>query len=525
VADVMPSQLANAVLSKFYDVLISGDESVPPSEDNFFSWCTPGIPVEPGDFDFLTQGFTGVVKKEQADILTGPVAEGTTPEPLPPAELERLRAQDTARLYMQAEAFARLVDFVPDVSKLNNEQFARLAVLNNEGTLSEIYARVLRMSQVVHTELDDATKANVARLQGLLVKKITETDVITQQPIEREVESDLVTAYKAMQFLYEDAVLQYNARRIDAMTGADAKAVNFFAMNANVLRNRVNTAKADWMTRGHRGEYEKIAAYISQVMERDLTVLKQEYKDAFERARLTGIASGSDFQYTTLVPGNFAKSNGWTAFSFSSSDFQSRSASSYQNKKWNVSGGASYLGIFGGRASHSESSSHQEYTGTVSTDQFALSFEICQVPIVRPWFMASFLSSKTWRFDVNSPDVAGDLLSNGKSPPDGLMPGYPTSIIFVRNLKMSLGHSESLLNYVKDQQSSSTGAGGYVSFGPFFLGGSGGNMSSGGQSTRDYGYHVDEQGISSPGMSIAGFKVHTLDERAPDPLSTVTAWV
>ena len=54
-ADVMPSQLANAVLSKFYDVLISGDESVPPSEDNFFSWCTPGIPVEANDFDFLTQ--------------------------------------------------------------------------------------------------------------------------------------------------------------------------------------------------------------------------------------------------------------------------------------------------------------------------------------------------------------------------------------------------------------------------------------------------------------------------------------
>lgn len=523
-ADVMPSQLANAVLSKFYDVLISGDESVPPSEDNFFSWCTPGIPVEANDFDFLTQGFTGVVRKEQADIVTGPIAEGTTPEPLPPAELERLRAQDTARLYMQAEAFARLVDFVPDVTKFNNEQFARLSVLNNEGTLSEIYARVLRMSQVAQTELPEETRANVERLRGLLVKKVTETDLITQQTVEREVESDLVTAYKAMQFAYEDAVLQYNARRIDAMTAADAKAVNFWAMNANVLRKRVNTAEADWNTRGHRGDYDKINGYITQVMDRDLTVLKQRYRDDFERARLTGIASGSDFQYTTLVPGNFARSNGWTAFNFSSSDFQSRSTTAYQNKKWSVSGGASYLGIFGGRASRSESSSHQEYAGTVSSDQFGLSFEICQVPIVRPWFMASFLDSKTWRFDASSPDIAGEMLSDGKSPPHGLMPAYPTSIVFVRNLKLSIGHSESLYNYVKDQQSSSTGAGGYVSFGPFFLGGSGGNMSAAGQSTRDYGYHVDENGISSPGMSIAGFKCHVLD-KAPKPLDSITSWV
>ena len=523
-ADVMPSQLANAVLSKFYDVLISGDESVPPSEDNFFSWCTPGIPVDVADFDFLTQGFTGVVRKEQADILTAPGAEGTPPEPLPPAELERLRAQDTARLYMQAEAFARLVDFVPDVTKFNNVQFARLSVLNNEGTLSEIYARVLRMSQVAETKLSDEEKATVERLRGLLVKKVTETDLITQQSVEREVESDLVTAYKAMQFAYEDAVLQYNARRIDAMTAADAKAVNFFAMNANVLRNRVTSAEADWNTRGHRGDYDKINAYIAQVMGRDLTVLKQRYRDDFERARLTGIASGSDFQYTTLVPGNFAKSNGWTAFSFSSSDFQSRSSSSYQNKKWSVSGGGSYFGIFGGRASRSESSAHQEYSGTVSSDNFSLGFEICQVPIVRPWFMASFLASKTWRFDVNSPDVAGEVLSDGKSPPHGLMPAYPTSIVFVRNLRMSIGHNESFYNYVNDQKNASTGGGGYLSFGPLFLGGSGGNMSAAGQSTRDYGYHVDENGISSPGMSIAGFKCHTFG-KAPDPLDSITAWV
>ncbi len=54
--DVLPSQLMNSVMGKLYDILTNGDETVPQSEDNFFSWATPGIPVEPEDFNFLTQG-------------------------------------------------------------------------------------------------------------------------------------------------------------------------------------------------------------------------------------------------------------------------------------------------------------------------------------------------------------------------------------------------------------------------------------------------------------------------------------
>src|ERR671912_627498 len=57
-AEVKPSALANSVMGKLYDVLTGGDETVPKSEDNFFTWCTPGIPVDPLDFEFLKQGLT-----------------------------------------------------------------------------------------------------------------------------------------------------------------------------------------------------------------------------------------------------------------------------------------------------------------------------------------------------------------------------------------------------------------------------------------------------------------------------------
>src|SRR6186997_1605003 len=121
--EVQPSALANSVMSKLYDVLTNGDETVPKSDDNFFSWCTPGIPVEPEDFDFLKQGLTGVVKKKELDVLQPagapagtPPAPGTPGAPAPapapqitPALLESLKAQDASRMYMQAENLARLL--------------------------------------------------------------------------------------------------------------------------------------------------------------------------------------------------------------------------------------------------------------------------------------------------------------------------------------------------------------------------------------------------------------------------------
>ena len=69
-ADVLPSQLVNSVMGKLFDVLTNGDETVPQSEDNFFTWCTPGIPVEREEFDFLSQGLTGVVKKKAIEEIT-----------------------------------------------------------------------------------------------------------------------------------------------------------------------------------------------------------------------------------------------------------------------------------------------------------------------------------------------------------------------------------------------------------------------------------------------------------------------
>src|SRR5689334_22536341 len=183
---VEPSVLANSVMAKLYDVLTNGDDTVPSSTDNFFSWSTPGIPVEASDLEFLTQGLTGIVKKAAVDAMQPTAAAatasagGTAPPPpappLTPEQLQDLMAKDTTRLYMQAENLSRLLDFVPDVAKKTNEQFTRMSVLNNNGTLSDIYDYTLRMSQVMKTDLPADVVDKIAKFRGLLQKVVKKKD-------------------------------------------------------------------------------------------------------------------------------------------------------------------------------------------------------------------------------------------------------------------------------------------------------------------------------------------------------------
>jgi len=184
-----PDVLASAIMGKLYDVLTNGDATVPKSTDNFFSWCTPGIPVTPEDFRFLSQGLSGVVTPQAASTLVsatsaaaGSSASSTSAAGsssgggLTPAQLDQLRASDTNRVYQQAEMLSRILDFVPDLTTITNQQFSSFSVANNEGSLSDRYKFILTMSQVMDQDLDQATKDKIAKFRGLLQTTSQKTD-------------------------------------------------------------------------------------------------------------------------------------------------------------------------------------------------------------------------------------------------------------------------------------------------------------------------------------------------------------
>lgn len=537
---IEPSMLANSIVARIYDVLTSGDDTVPKSEDNFFSWCTPGIPVDSKDFEFLTQGFTGVVKKaaldEMRSVTEGPAGdqageqsgEPKTSQPeLTPELLERLRAQDSARLYMQAENFARLVDFVPDLASLSNNQFARLSVMNNEGTLSDRYEYILRMSQVMQSELPAKTKEKIEKFRKLLTVTKTKINLIDDSVTEVTVPSPMVEMYNEKLKAYEDAALEYNARRIDALAADNSKAVHYWAMNANILRNRVKNAMMDWVNSGYKNDYEQIAAFIDQVMQRDMAMLKQQYRDDLEKARLTGLASGSDFYYTAVVPGNFLNTAGWTNFTFSASDFNR-----YRNSSYNYSqsvtrgGGGGIFGFFGigGSGSSSNSSGQSQTHVSFNSEHFSMGFKIAQVPIVRPWLKTAFLMSKAWRFDQNNPESKGEMVSDGGKPAKGLIPAYPTTLIMIKDLWLSLSKSSGFEDLLRSYESSSASGGGFLSLGPFHLGGSHAQSSGSGRRSSSYHYDSATQTMNVPGAQVIGYKCHIFP-KSPDPLATITNWV
>src|SRR5262249_35766677 len=154
-----------------------------------------------------------------------------------------------------------------------------------------------------------------------------------------------------------------------------------------------------WIGAGYKNQYEEINAFIAQVEQRDLSLLKKNYQDDLEKARLTGIASGSDFFYTALTPAHFATSSGWSQFHFGAGDFSSYSNSTYNASGWEASASAGFFGIgASGGGGHSESKT--QYNSSFNSDHTAMSFEICQVGIVRPWMKTSYLNSHTWRFDA-----------------------------------------------------------------------------------------------------------------------------
>lgn len=510
--NLSPADLMDSVLANVYDVIVNGDgETVPTSEDNFFSWCTPGIPFGQDDLRFLTEGLTGVVKWEPPKKTTN-LDGSVTVEEIPEEELKILRAAKTGKLYAAAENFARCVDFIPDASGINN-QANRMTIKSDEGTLSEIYERVLQFSQVANTELSEDEKAKLTKYRELLQVEREKVDLITDEKIKVLEESPLVKAYYSKQSAWESAAIEYNKLQKKALLGTDPDAIHDFSMNGSILRNRVNYAMNDWITNGYKNEFEGIAARIDQISGKDLTILKQQYKEALAKAKLTGIVSGSDFYFTSLSPASFyLSSQGWTEFNYSRAEFES-----YAKEKETSSSTKGRFGFFifkSGRVNEKE-----ETLSTMDASKFRMSFKICQIPIIRPWFKSSFLNSKSWRFDENNPDTKSDFLSDGNNPParDALMPAYPSAMIFIKDLYIEMGKDSSLFKELHTSTSKGTGLN---LLGLFNL--SGGRSSD--QTEKETEWDEQRGSVTVYGMQCIGFKCHLLP-KSPNPNPNIQNWV
>ncbi len=522
---INPDDLMNGVLGKIYDKLTEGDpDTVEKSPDNHLAWLSVPIPFDESDFDFMTEGFKGVarqpvfsplnsapaspmnIKKAEAE---GPSEKGEAVEAeVLDTEMNKddLMAIDVNRKYLQAENISAMLNYLPDVDGMDA---STINVFSSEGRLSSIYEEVLNHCMVSDYEMDEATKAKVEKFKSKLVTKIFD------DTLEKEIEqpSKMVIRYEEKKLAYDAAVLEYAEAKAASIVGTNEHDIHVMAGGkAKVLQSKKNQALKDWVTSGFKEQYEHIANFISHVEGRHMTSLIDKYKQNFETAQLVA-PSGSQvaFNYTSLIPGSFARSSSWTEFSYSYKDYQSK----YKHKKTKLkaSAGGGFMGWGGkGKASSTTASTKSQVDAT----GFYLKFKICAVQIYRPWFHQSFLTNTSWKFDSNDVNYKDDLLSDGNIPAKGRMPAITTQCIFIKDLKLHYGeHHKEFTSQLKAQSASAKAKS------PF-------GSAKFDASRHNYNYDRKSEDqkneICVDGMQLIGFKCHLLG-KCPNPNPEIEKWV
>ncbi|MFJ9378594.1 hypothetical protein [Streptomyces sp. NPDC101455] len=465
--------LGRTFRDQMYNVLTGGDGSVPPAKSSFITWCMPGLPYQEADFAFAAQG-----------IGTGATA-----------------AEDKL-LLQQAYNFSSLIDFIPDVTSAYSSGRQDGVWRNASGArLSEIYGQILKFSKVVDDQLTDDQKAKLDRFRGLLRVTRTVKDIVTEQEKQVTEDSPMLKAYKACMQAYVTAALSYNNKRIaaQAAVGESGKqAVADWAANAQLYSMQAAAAMDDWTSSGYRNEVEEINAYIDQTTEKSMLLWKRNLERFYEEANTNALGPGQSFYYTTVVPGDFATSNGWTAYSMYHQMVDSHSH--YETTSWSAGGGLNF-GLWSTSAGVTTNS--QDYSENFQVDDFSMSFEMAQVQVVRPWFYPEFLENRGWDLRKGQGWNYDQMPSDGGNPPQGRFIGYPLQALFIRNLTI---HSASLAQALQTHQSS-VSVNASVGWGPFSVKGSYSHSES------DQHFHSENDGatITVPGMQIIGFVNHLLD--------------
>lgn len=498
-------QFINNVLGEMVDRIVNGKSSLPAGEQsklkdgvpfqnaNFFTWCTPGIPVDPTDFAFLKG-------------LRKPIDPAAWKD-LPDAEKTQRRGDDAYALTVAMDNFSVLVDTVPNKSGMVDS----LQVWEPQNRISHIYESALRFAEVADTPASPDAQARIDKIRESLVETVSKTDADTNETFTEERPSKLVMAYNKYAAEYLAALSSY----IDLMakaTDGSAADVQRASMLGPAAYQQVTAAYDAWETQGSRSKYERMVADLAQLEGVSMSLLLKEYQEIFRRSQRTSLLDGSDYNVSRLVPGAFYESAGWTQYSFSSSELQSVDLTKTQKYR----GGATYGLIFGGSGGHAR----ENHNSTTSFDNTTIKFELTQVPIVRAWFREDYLMSTKWRFkagDASGTVNAGDFLSNGDaSNPQGKLFAYPTVVLFARNISLS----KSTYEKVASEASQSTSGKAAFSLGPFAIGGSG----SYNKTEKKLTVKEENDMITVPGMQIIGFRNHILP-KSPNPDPAVTAWI
>lgn len=557
--------LMQSVLGKLYAILTTGSEVAPASTDNFFAWATPGYPVTEKYFEFAYLGTSGQtidpkeLQRAVKDYIEAlqKTRESTNQESLEIdperifAEIkENLQKQAQERRSLSAFDFATLVDFIPDVSG-EIQQDAKTDY--NEGTLSDAYNTALQMAQVKRIEMTESEKKIVDEIETLLGEKV---ETVEEKPKQEETpanddpfakllamagigesgedvssnaegektvvkKSRYKEAYDKYFAAYTAAAERYNHRLTCEGTFGNLQDRYTWQHDEKIEREKVTAAMRDWKLNGYKDLVENLTSQKSLIEGHSFSRMLENYKDLFEHYRVShGIREYYD---TTLSPADFVESGGWTRFTFSHEDIQKFSGKQYNSNCTTIKTKTGSI-FHKTETVNEEEGKSFNLTDYMHSKKFNLSFDFCQVKIVRPWFKESFLYSHYWRLHpgmVSKKDNK-DKLSDGENPPKGMLTAYPTSILIIRNLELVFtdGTKVETLTEKYNQNHEKYGGGLRLGWINLKLGASYENADEEFSSTGFGATDISGQSIRVPGLQIIGYNCHVLP-KCPDPESAI----
>lgn len=500
----------NNMLGEMMYQIVNGQEALPPDQQtnlkgkqpfkdsNFFTWCTPGIPVSIEDFAFL-KGFRKPFDYEKFKDLSD-------------QEKDSRKGDESYQLTVAMDNFSILVDTVPS----KDGRIRSLQVWEPGNRISHIYESILNGCEVADTIPSADAEARMKKIREVLGEAVEQTDSDTNEKFIENRPSRMEMVYTKYMNDYNKAYEVYIDLMNKALTGNAADVHKASAMGPQYYKS-VSAAYDLWESAGHKSAYEKLMADLRQLEGISMSMLLKEYRDIFVKTRRASLLDYSSYNVSRIVPASFAESTGWAEFSFNSSQLKNTDISKSQK----YSGGAKY-GIFGGaKGSHEKI----ETTNELSFENVTISFELGQFPIVRNWFREDFLMSRKWRIksqqDTGSAINPGDLLSNGNlDNPDGKLFAYPTVILIAKNIKIN----KDIYDKISTEVSKKTSGGGGFSIGPF----SAGAKASYNKSDKNLDIKQDTDKMVVPGMQIVGFRNHTLGINGrpiPNPDPAITKWI
>lgn len=520
--------LSGRIIDELYSGLTGGSADLPLPQNMIINWIQPGIPFHESAFDFAIAGpFAGPSPltlpdfRALVEVLQG---GGDGGQPMPRAEaIEQAKRMYQQQLLGGWEQWSRLVDFIPLVDPQASQ--SRWKAQADQGkhkhtsivyaqagqTLSQVYADTLERCDVAAEDLTPEQQKIVDRMKALLQEEVEVEDFLTGEKTTEFRESRVMLAYKDKRLAYENAVIEYAARLARANNGTAADMIEW-TRSGGIYKQRANQALRDWIATGYKEDVERAQATINQILGGSMVAWVDKLKADLDDIENNVQGSfGYPFFPATVLPGSFARNTGWARME--ERKLHSRTRSSGSSRQWSA-GAFLSLGLFslGG----SGGGSHSEQQFSFQQEEFGIAFDYTQVEIARPAFNPNFFLSRGWRPNDEFVRDHGPLHSDGKEKPKGVMIGYPTKALFVRNLTI---FNRDFANFMRNQQDAIRG-GASFGWGPFSVGGRYAQSSHSSESNLD----VQEASITIKGIQLVAF-LSALFPYTANPSPDIKKWI